>query len=124
MAVVSLFPILATPDLPALTDFYISALGGEVTYRFSGPDGMDEYVALALGSASLGIGRDPAVTRSAGDPIALWFYVDDVDDAYSASLKAGATASREPTDMPWGERVAQVRDPAGNLVNFAAGPEV
>jgi uncharacterized glyoxalase superfamily protein PhnB len=24
----------------------------------------------------------------------------------------------EPADMPWGERVAQVRDPDGNLVNL------
>src|SRR5690349_12756238 len=105
MAVQSLFPILSTRDLPRLSDFYISALGGEVSYEFE-DEGRAVYVSVALGAASLGIGLDPAVPQPAsGDRVALWFYVDDVDAAFSAFLAAGGTQERAPADMPWGERV-------------------
>jgi uncharacterized glyoxalase superfamily protein PhnB len=123
MGVRSLFPILSTRDITALTGFYEQALGAEVVYRFPGESG-DAYVSLALGPASLGIGFDPGVVDAveSGDRAALWFYVDDVDAAFAAAIGAGAVETRPPTDMPWGERVAQVRDPDGNLVNLAVPP--
>ena len=34
----------------------------------------------------------------------------------------GATVLREPADMSWGERVAYVTDPEGNLVSLANAP--
>ena len=119
MTVRTLFPILSTRDLPALVAFYEQALGAEVTFRFPGEHG-DVYVSLAIGPASLGIGHDPDTTDAvaSGDRAALWVYVDDVDATFASALDAGAAAERAPTDMPWGERVAQVRDPAGHLVNF------
>jgi uncharacterized glyoxalase superfamily protein PhnB len=36
----------------------------------------------------------------------------------AAWLAAGGRTEQAPADMPWGERVAQVRDPDGNLVNL------
>lgn len=116
MAVRSLFPILTTRDLPRLVGFYEHALHARVAYRFGSAD-EDDYVTLTLGAASLGIGRDPA-TPAASDRIALWFYVDDLDAAYGRWMTAGGDTVRPPAEMPWGERVAQVRDPDGNLVNL------
>jgi len=122
MAVQSLFPILATRDLPRLRDFYGRAFGGVVSYEFT-DDGRAVYVSLTLGSASLGIGSDLDMPeRAAGDRVALWFYVDDVDAAFAEFLASGGTQERAPSDMPWGERVAQGRDPDGNLVNLATPP--
>ena len=74
-------------------------------------------VSLAMGEASLGIGRDSSAPSVDGR-IALWFYVDDVDAAYRRWMTAGGDTVQAPGDMPWGERVAQVRDPDGNLVNL------
>lgn len=120
MAVRSLFPILLVRDLPALVRFYESALDAAVAYRF-GDDDHDDYVSLQVGAVSLGIGRDPdALPPLPGDRLALWFYVDDVDATFAAWLDAGGHVEQPPADMPWGERVAQVRDPAGNLVNLGA----
>ncbi len=116
MAVRSLFPILVSRDLPRLVSFYEHALHARVTYRFGSAD-EDDYVSLALGEASLGIGRDPQAP-AASDRIALWFYVDDVDAVYARWTSAGGDSVGAPSDMPWGERVAQVRDPDGNLVNL------
>ena len=118
MGVRSLFPILLTRDLPRLVGFYEHALHGRVSYRFGSAD-EDDYVSLTIGETSLGIARDPATpAHGTGDRIALWFYVDDVDDAFARWRSAGGDTVAEPADMPWGERVAQVRDPDGNLVNL------
>jgi lactoylglutathione lyase len=51
----------------------------------------------------------------------LFVCVEDVDATFARVREAGATALREPADMPWGERVAFVRDPEGNVVTLAAG---
>ncbi|MFE5410844.1 VOC family protein [Microbacterium sp. NPDC056569] len=121
MAVRSLFPILLTRELPELVRFYERALGAVVDYRFADAHGADAYVSLKIGAASLGIGRDEdALPPGAGERVALWFYVDDVDRAFRAWVAAGGHPIQSPEDMPWGERVAQVRDPAGNLVNLGA----
>lgn len=122
MAVRSLFPILSTRDLPRLVSFYERALQARVTYRFGSTD-QDDYVSLAVGPASLGIGRDPQAAP-AGDRIALWFSVDDLDAVHARWTMAGGTSVQDPADMPWGERVAQVRDPDGNLVNLGVGASI
>lgn len=121
MAVRSLFPILLTRELPDLVRFYERALGGVVDYRFADEHGADAYVSLKIDGVSLGIGRDEnALAPGAGERVALWFYVDDVDASYAAWVAAGGHPIQPPEDMPWGERVAQVRDPAGNLANLGA----
>jgi len=120
MAVRSLFPIILTRDLPRLVSFYEHALHGVVGFRFGSPD-EDDYVALKIGEASLGVGRAPD-TPASGDRVALWFSVDDVDATFERWVSVGGSRVSEPAEMPWGERVAQVRDPDGNLVNLAAAP--
>jgi predicted enzyme related to lactoylglutathione lyase len=52
----------------------------------------------------------------------LFVYVPDVDSMVDELRLAGATILREPGDMFWGERVAYVTDPEGNLVSLANPP--
>jgi lactoylglutathione lyase len=47
-------------------------------------------------------------------------YVEDVDRTVSALRSGGTSLLREPRDMPWGERLAFVADPEGNVVTLAA----
>jgi lactoylglutathione lyase len=47
-------------------------------------------------------------------------YVEDVDATVGDLRALGAAIVREPADLPWGERVAFVADPEGNLVSLAA----
>lgn len=119
MAVLSGFPILLTQDLERLTSFYETAFDAERTYAFTGDDGDAVYVSLGLGGASLGIAKD-IDAGEAGERISLWFYVEEVDDAYRRALDAGASSESAPADMPWGERVARVRDPDGFLLNLGS----
>lgn len=123
MAVRSGFPILVTGDLERLAGFYESAFAARRTYTFTGDDGVAAYVALAVGGAELGVARDDVATTHGR--VTVWFYVDDaadVDATYRRAVTAGAEPEAEPTLMPWGERVAQVRDPDGLVVSIAAPP--
>jgi lactoylglutathione lyase len=112
----TIFPIITTADLGAALRFYRDLLGATVDYEFPGPDGEPGYVGLELGSAHLGIGRDPSMTAPASPRFQLWVYADDCDAAVERLRAGGVTIVEEPADQPWGERVAHVLDPDGNLV--------
>ena len=112
----TIFPIITTADLGAALRFYRDLLGATVDYEFPGPDGEPGYVGLALGTAHLGIGRDPEMTAPASPRFQLWVYADDCDAAVERLRAGGVTIVDEPADQPWGERLARVLDPDGNLV--------
>lgn len=77
----TIFPIITTPDLAAALAFYRDLLGATVSYEFLAPDGEPGYVGLELGTAHLGIGRDPAATTRPSERFSLWVYTDDCDAA-------------------------------------------
>ena len=112
----SLFPILVTRDLAAALGFYRDLLGGTVVYEFPGPDGEPAYVALDVGDGHIGIGRDPELADGPSGRFSLWVYAEDCDAAVEGLRAAGVTIAEEPADQPWGERIARVLDPDGNLV--------
>lgn len=63
--------------------------------------------------------RSPSTGTLSGPPSArfgLWVYADDCDAAVERLRTAGVEIVEEPADQPWGERVARVLDPDGNLV--------
>jgi lactoylglutathione lyase len=108
------FPILSVRDLVATRRFY-ERLGFEQTYQFP-PEGEPGFVTLQRGASQIGIGAG----AEEDDAVAYWVYVDDVDAALTDLREFGAVVVAEPVDQPWGERVAQVRDPAGTLVYLGA----
>jgi len=114
----SAFPILEVSDVQAALAFYRDALGGVVTYEF--PPGSDDpvYVALAVGSSSLGIGLEESPLPPGN--VQLWFYVDDVDRMTRELAAAGASVVEEPVDQPWGERTSLVTDPFGTRIRLGA----
>lgn len=48
-------------------------------------------------------------------PAHLRVYVADVEEAFERAVGAGARAVTRPTELPFGERVARLRDPQGHL---------
>jgi uncharacterized glyoxalase superfamily protein PhnB len=52
-------------------------------------------------------------------------YVDDIDGTFADLTAAGAPTEAAPRTESWGERVASVRDPDGNVVHIGApsGPQ-
>ena len=103
------FPIVNGPDLHLSQAFY-ERLGFEKVYQFP-PEGDPGYVSMQRGEESVGIG--------AGESFSIWSYVEDVDAIIDELRQAGMEIVSAPTDQPWGERVAEVRDPTGVLVHLA-----
>jgi catechol 2,3-dioxygenase-like lactoylglutathione lyase family enzyme len=67
---------------------------------------------------------DPEWQPPSGGPrVAVAFRCDspaEVDETYQRLLDAGGSSHKEPWDAVWGMRYAQVKDPAGNLVDLFA----
>jgi lactoylglutathione lyase len=122
----SLFPILAVADVDRSLGFYRDLLRGTVQYAFPA-DGPPVYVSVRVGGSPLGLGLDDDPSSGARGATTLWVYVDDCDRAVEHLAAAGVPVLEPPTDQPWGERVARVRDPDGNVVilgqEAAAPPE-
>ena len=109
------FPIISVNDLPATRRFY-EQLGFTQVYQFPA-EGEPGFVTMERGHSSIGIGAGGATDS---DRFGYWVYVDDVDATVQALAASGAPVIAEPADQPWGERVAQTRDPGGNLVYLGA----
>jgi uncharacterized glyoxalase superfamily protein PhnB len=110
------FPILTVRDLPAALEFYTGLLGFEESYRF--PDTGDaQFVTVRLGTSELGLGAGQAEPAAS---FALCVYTGDCDAAVAKLRAAGTRVVEEPSDQPWGERMARVTDPAGNEVVIVA----
>jgi len=120
-----LFPMLSVADLDEAVAFYTGVLGAQETWRF--PDKDPVYLTLRAGASELGLGYVTGHTLhgqpqrpASGHRIELCVYVDDVDAATEAARAAGAPVVVEPVDQAWGERVAYVTDPDGNLLMLTA----
>lgn len=117
------FPMLSVESLSAALRFYVELLGGEESYRFP-PSGDPVFVALRLGTSELGLGQlgeGPALhgqpqRPASGHRIELCTYVNELDRVVALLSGAGVPVLLQPTLQPWGERVAYVSDPDGNLV--------
>jgi lactoylglutathione lyase len=121
-----LFPMLSAADFGASIAFYRDLLGGTESYRF--PQDDPAFVTLRLGQGEIGIGamRGGAALHgrpqrpATGHRIELCVSVGDVDETVAAARAAGAEVVLEPADQPWGERIAYLADPDGNLVMLTA----
>jgi predicted enzyme related to lactoylglutathione lyase len=110
-------PIIVTADLDRLLAFYTGLLGAREVMRFP-VDGPVFYVGLALGDSEFGLSSDASVV--AGDPGRMLLSIDvpDVGALLPRVEGLGGTGGDGANDMPWGQRVAHIKDPDGNVVNL------
>ena len=81
-------------------------------------DGPTFYIGLEVGVSELGLSSDAGVRP--GDPgrMLLSIEVPDVDALLPRVTELGGEAPASSHDMPWGQRVAHIKDPDGNVVNL------
>jgi len=119
MARGEVFPIVNCADLARTRTWYENVLAGSLAYRFP-EEGEPQYVTLRIGAGkvALGNGTAPALygetpLPATGHRVDLCVYVPDLDVVVGA---AGDAVVTPPADMPWGERVAFLRDPEGTML--------
>jgi predicted enzyme related to lactoylglutathione lyase len=110
-------PIIVTPDVDRLRSFYMSLLGAEEIFRYP-EEGPVFYIGLRLGDSELGLSSDSSVRTGSPGRLLLSIEVPRVDDALLKVESLGGRVQGPPNDMPWGQRVAHVADPDGNVVNL------
>jgi predicted enzyme related to lactoylglutathione lyase len=110
-------PIIVTNDLDRLLAFYTGLLGAREVMRFP-DDGPVFYVGLELGDSELGLSSDASVVPGEPGRMLLSIEVPDVDALLPTVEGLGGESTSGANDMPWGQRVAHVKDPDGNVVNL------
>lgn len=117
------YVVLFVEDLDRALRFYCDLLGLPLGHR-SG-----QFAQLATGVTRVALYERPAMAATLGRDLEapspdapgfeLGFKVEDCDAAFDELVSAGATPAVPPTDRPWGQRTAYVRDPDGHLVELA-----
>jgi PhnB protein len=92
--------------------FMEAAFGAEAMGVHKSSEGIVMHATMRIGNATLEI--DEAHGEYQPKPGHLHVYVPDADAMYGQALRAGATSVEPPTDKPYGDRSASVRDPFGN----------
>jgi predicted enzyme related to lactoylglutathione lyase len=110
-------PVIVTADLDRLLAFYTGLLGAQENIRFPA-DGPVFYVGLALADSELGISSDTSVEPGSPGRMLLSIEVPDVDALLPKVADLGGESTSGANDMPWGQRVAHIKDPDGNVVNL------
>jgi lactoylglutathione lyase len=125
MASLRAFPVLYARDVERVAAFY-ATLGFAEHFRLPGPEGAPGFIAMRReGGAELGVTTEESprmlagVEPGPGPRHELFVYVEDVDAAVAGAGAAGGRVLQDAADMPWGERVAFVADPEGNVVSLA-----
>ena len=96
---------IVTHEPERLVRFLKDAFGATGEFRSEAPAQMriGDSIVMVSGPQA----REPAAAF-------LHLYVDDADAVYRQALAAGGASLEEPSDMPYGDRRAMVKDPCGN----------
>ncbi|MGA4542066.1 VOC family protein [Uniformispora flossi] len=110
-------PVITTAAPDAVIGFYTEMFGAEQVYRVP-EEGPLFYLGLRIGDSDLGVVVKDEAGGEGAPRILLSVEVDDVAEALGRVTALGGSVSGGPNDMPWGQRVAHIKDPDGNPVNL------
>ena len=116
----SLTPYLVVKGAVEAIEFYTKAFGAEEMVRMPGPGGRIMHAEVKIGNTMLMLSdenpeRGYLSPQTVGGPSSsIMFYTDDVDGIFKQAAAAGAKAVQPPTDMFWGDRMANISDPFGH----------
>ena len=105
-------PYLHLYGADKMLPFLEQAFSGKVEGVHKWPGGAIAHAAIRIGDGELEI--DEAFRANRQTQCHLHLYVPDTDAIYAQALRAGATTIEAPSDKPYGDRSAGVRDAWGN----------
>jgi PhnB protein len=108
----SVQPFLHLHDAHNMIPFVEAAFGAGVIGIAKSDEGKLLHSTVKIGIATLEINEAHGEFQPA--PCYLHVYVPNTDGLYAQALRAGATSVEPPTNKPYGDRSAAVKDPFGN----------
>jgi len=108
----SVNPYLHPRRAEPLISFLKRAFEAEEVAKYASPDGVVHHAVIRVGDSVLEMGE----AHGKYEPMEAMFYlyVPNMEAVYRQALAAGATSFQEPTDQPYGDRNAGVKDAFGN----------
>jgi predicted enzyme related to lactoylglutathione lyase len=110
-------PVILTANLERMITFYTTLFDATPVARVPS-EGPAFYVGLRIGSSVLGLVAGAEAASDGPSRILLSVDVESVDGLLEHVDGAGGSVRGPANDMPWGQRVAHLRDPDGNTVNL------
>jgi PhnB protein len=108
----SVNPYLHPRRAEPLISFLKRAFGAEEITKYASPDGVVHHAQIRVGDSVIEMGE--AHGKYETMPAMFYLYVPNMEAVYKQVLAAGATSFQEPTDQPYGDRNAGVKDAFGN----------
>jgi PhnB protein len=108
----SVNPYLHPRRAEPLIGFLKRAFGAQEVAKYATPDGVVQHAVVKVGDSVLEMGE--AHGKYETMPAMFYLYVPNMETVYRQALAAGATSFQEPTDQPYGDRNAGVKDAFGN----------
>src|SRR3990170_1005106 len=108
----SVTPYLVVQGAAQLIDFLKVAFGAAEILRTTGGGG-HLHAEVKIGDSVVMMGEAGGEWPPMPGTIVL--YVEDADSVYKRALQAGAASLVEPADQFYGDRMAGVKDPFGNV---------
>jgi PhnB protein len=121
----AVIPRLFCRDPVAEIEFCKAAFGAQEGVRRPGADGKIAHAMMLFGPAMVMIesewpeatNRAPAMDGSSS--VALYIYVEDVDETIERAVARGARVLMPAADQFWGDRSAWILDPSGHVWTVA-----
>lgn len=122
----SLTPYLICANAAEAIAFYTKAFNAVEQFRLPGPGGKVMHACLKIGDSMLMLTDEWPEHHALGpislkgSPVTVHHYVQDVDASFKQAVDAGATVTLPVTDMFWGDRYGQLKDPFGHNWSLAS----
>ena len=115
-------PYLIVEDAAGYLEFVTKAFGAVERLRIPMGEGLIGHAEVEIGGAAVML-SDAAPPDFQVSSSQIHLYVEDVDAVYAQAVGAGATGVAEPADQFYGDRIARVADPSGNVWSIACHVE-
>ena len=122
-------PRLFCRDPVAEIEFCARTFGAVELNRRPDADGNPAHALMTIGPAMIMIESEwPQVANRApspdgSSPVALYLYVENVDETVARAEAAGARVLAAPANQFWGDRTAWIIDPSGHVWTVATRVE-
>jgi len=122
----AVIPRLFCRDPVVEIEFCKAAFDAQEGVRRPGADGKTAHAMMLFGPAMLMIesewpeATNRAPTMDGSSPVALYIYVENVDETVDRAVAYGAKVLMPAADQFWGDRTAWLLDPAGHVWTLAA----
>jgi hypothetical protein len=106
--------IIVTSRMKELAQFYQEGL------QLNPPQAQgDDHLGFPIAGTYLGLDQVKDAEFKYPGAVSIWFRVDDIEATFARFKELGAKVKYPPTKKPWGDTLAALYDPDGNLIGLA-----